>query len=189
MRFVADAHVNWGLAAAGGTWCYFKGLDSRMSLLIEEFFLPAGGGVTIDSESAFSVPIGVYIGACDGAGGGVGTLGWAPTRAVLGRGDFGIAAYERAKEPSAVAAVTFDATEALDVVIDGTIWCTVEATIALDVLVGDPVGVRVVAAGADVRGQLTRFTSPGVGDHVLLEGAQWLTAAAAGSLALVRIGG
>ncbi len=189
MRFVADAHANWGLAAMGGTWCYFKGLDSRMKLQVEEFFLPAGGGVTIDSESAFAVPIGVYIGACDGAGGGAGTLGWAPARSVLGRGDHGIAAYERAKQPSTVAAVTFDATQGLDVVVDGTVWCVVEATIALDVLAGDPVAVRAVAAGADVRGQLTRFTSPGGGDHVLLEGAQWLTAAAAGGLALLRIGG
>lgn len=188
MVAVFDAHANWGLAALGGTHCEFQGLLNG-HLVIEPFFLPAGGGLTVASDAVFDVPIALRVGACDVAGGGAGTFGWGDARFILPRSEYGIAAYERAKEPSAVAAVTYDAGEAVSVVVDGCVWCIVETTAALAVLPGDPVAVRVVAAGADVRGQLTRATSPLNGHFALLEGACFESAAAAGSLALVRIGG
>jgi hypothetical protein len=157
---------------------------------MEWFWLPAGGGVTVTSALAYSKCIGVYIGACDGAGGGAGTLGFSNDNVNLGRLDYGIACYEPAKEPSPTAANTFDIGEALDVIIDGTVWCTVETTANLAVTKGDPVAVRVLTVGADVRGQLTRYTSPGMtGTYALVPGAVWLDSAAAGALARVRIGG
>lgn len=181
-------HVNWGIAALGGTWCYFLGmLHGR--LLREDFFLPAGGNVTISSEQAFDVPVALYIGACDGAGGGTGTWGWSADRFVLHNGEYGIAAYDLASEPSATATVTYDATEEVQIVLDGVVAVTNEATNNAAAAVGDPVMVRVVAAGADVRGQFAPATSPLNGNFALLEGAEWLDATAAGSIGRIKIGG
>lgn len=187
MSATFDVHVDWDNGALGGVECAFLGLLNGR-LITEDFFLPSGGGATIHSDHAFDTPVGLRIGVCDGVG-GTGTMGWSTERIVLTRGEYGIAAYERAKEPSAVAAVTFDDGEPLSVVVDGSVWCVAEATNALPARVGDPVAVRVVAAGADVRGQITRATSPLNGNFALLEGAKFESAAVAGELALVRIGG
>lgn len=188
MTATFDANVNWGLIAMGGTTCAFIGL-LRGRLIEESFWLPSGGAATVESDMVFDTPISLRIGACDGAGGGAGTWGWGNARHVLTKGQFGIPAYEWAKGPSAVAALTYDAGESASIVIDGAVWCVVETTAALDVVAGDSVAVRVVLAGADVRGQITRATSPLNGNFALLEGAYFESSASAGELALVRIGG
>ena len=188
MTATFDNNVNWGLAALGGTWCYFLGmLNGR--IIREDFFLPAGGNVVVTSEQVFDIPIALYIGACDGAGGGAGTWGWSVARVALARGEYGIAAYDLATTPSATATVTYDATDQVPVILDGTVAVVNEATNAAAAVIGDPVMVRVVLAGLDVRGQLAPATSPLNGNFALLEGAQWLTATAAGEIGLVRIGG
>lgn len=188
MTATFDAHANWGIAALGGTWCQFSGMLNG-ELVVEDFFLPAGGGVTITSDHVFDTPLWLRVGACDAAGGGSGTWGWSVDRVVLSPRDHGIASYPVAIEPSATATVTYDANEPVQVLYDGIIAVVNESTAALAVVPGDPVAVRVVTAGADVRGQLTRATSPMNGNFALLEGAQWLTTTAAGDIGLVRIGG
>ena len=182
----------WGLAALGGTWCRFIGLDPDGHYQTEDFFCPAGGNATVTSDKAFSQLHFVQIGACDAAGGGSTLIvGTAATTRSIGRMDYGFAAYDLAAEPSATATVTYDAGDVVPFLMDGTIWVTNETTSALAVLPGDPVGVRVVVAGADVRGQVTRASSAliNAGTFALLEGAYFETAAAAGAPALVRVGG
>jgi len=192
-----NASANWGLAALGGTWCYFEGLDPEGNLQKEDFFLPAGGNIVITSNKAFSKHIATYIGACDGAGGGATvTIGTSNGTLEQSRLDYGIALYERARDPQQIAATyglttdtTFIAREPLDVLYDGTVAVVVEATAALAVAVGDPVAVRTVAAGADVRGQFTRYTSPDLygGNYSHLSNAVWASTGVAGGLALLRI--
>lgn len=188
MTCTFSAHANWGLAAFGGTWCYWLGMISGR-IVREDFFLPAGGGVTITSEQAFDTAIALYIGACDGAGGGTATWGYSNGRVVLTNSEYGIAGYDLATEPSATATVTYDANEKLPVVVDGIVAVVNELTNNAAALVGDPVMVRVVLAGLDVRGQFAPATSPLNGNFALLEGAQWLDATAAGAIGRVRIGG
>jgi len=187
----------WGLAAQGGTWCHFLGLDPDGNEQKEPFFLPAGGGVEIVSDYDWSQPLEIYIGACDAAGGGSTFIsGVSNARVAYSALDYGISAYERARDPQQIAATaglttdtTFVANEPLDVVLDGTVAVVVEATANLAVAVGDPVAVRMVQVGNNVRGQFTRFTSPGPvnSNFARLHNAEWISAAAAGGIALVRI--
>lgn len=187
ITYTFSAHANWGLAALGGTWCHTLGLGPSGHLQKEDWFLPAGGNIVVSTNLAYSKHLATYVGACDGAGGGTGTIGLSNDNVVLGRLDYGIAVYDRAIEPSAVATVTYDIPEPVPVLLDGTMCAVVETTAALAVAAGDPVAVRVVQAGLDVRGQLTRYTSPVMGNFALLDQAEWITGAAAGGLALVRI--
>lgn len=185
-----DAHANWGLAALGGTWCFFNGDDANGEEQMEWFFLPAGGGVTVTSTLAYSRIHQIYIGACDGAGGGAATFGTSNAVVAMGKLDFGFACYDRATEPSATATVTFDANEMTGFLKDGDIWCINETTNALAIRAGDPIAARIVLAGADVRGQVSRHTSLAATPnfaHVL--GAYSLSDAAAGEPVLVRFGG
>lgn len=182
----------WGLAALGGTWCRFVGLDPDGHYQTEDFFCPAGGNATVTSDKSFAQLHFVQIGACDAAGGGSTLIiGTAATTRSIGRLDYGFAGYDLAAEPSATATVTYDAGDVVPFMSEGTIWVTNETTSALAVVPGDPVGVRVVLAGLNVRGQVTRASSAliNAGTFALLEGAYFETAAAAGAPALVRVGG
>jgi hypothetical protein len=182
-----DANANWGLAALGGTWCWLYGLDASGDPQMEWFFMPAGGNIVVSSVNAYSKLTTCYIGACDGAGGGNGLIGVNNDVAAYGRLDYGIALYDDSIEPSAVAAVTYDVNESVPIVIEGTVNVVVETTAALAVTQGDPVAVRCVTVGADVRGQLTRYTSPSMGNFALLPNAEWVTSGAAGTIQQVRI--
>lgn len=182
----------WGIAALGGSWCRAIGYGPNGEYQIEDFFMPAGGNATVTTDKAWSQVAAVQIGACDAAGGGSTLIiGLSGTTPELGRLDYGFAAYDMAQEPNATATVTFSAADPVDFLRDGTIWVTVEATSALASLVYAPVAVRVVAAGLDVRGQVTLATSAilAAGNFALLSGAYFLDAVAAGSLARVRFGG
>jgi len=182
----------WGLAALGGTWCRTVGFGVDGQIQHEDWFLPAGGNVTITTDLSYSQVLLSQIGVCDAAGGGSTlTIGTAGTTRQLGKLDYGFAGYDLATEPSATATITYDAGDMVPFLLDGTIWVTVETTSALAVVPGDLVAVRTVAAGLDVRGQVTRASSAIIeaGNFSVLEGAYFVTAAAAGGLALVRVGG
>ena len=194
ITYTFSAHANWGLAAQGWSWGRTLGLDADGRYHEEDWTFPAGGGVTITTDTTFAQHLATLIGPCDGAGGGtltIGTAGGAGSCRTLGKLDYGIAAYERAIEPSATATLTFDVTDPMVMVKDGLVAAIVETTAALAVTEGDPVAVRVVAAALDVTGQMTRWGSEAQqsGNFALLSGAYWATAAAAGAPALVRIGG
>lgn len=191
LTFTADANVNWGLPALGGTFCYFLGDDSnQMPMAPEWFFLPAGGGVVITSEFAYSRCHAVYVGACAGAGGGAATVGVSNATVALGKADFAFAVYDAAIEPSATAVLTYDTDQDVPLLKDGTIWATNELTNNIAILPGDPIAVRVLLAGLDVRGQITKHVSlAATPNFAHLVGARALTPAAAGELVLIRIGG
>ena len=108
---------------------------------------------------------------------------------VFGKLDYGVALYDETTEPSATATVTFDADEPLNVMKQGIVAVVNETTAAVAAAKGDPVAVRMVLAGADVRGQFSPFTSPSAGNFARLSGAYWLETVAAGATGLIRVGG
>jgi hypothetical protein len=182
----------WGIAALGGSWCRTTGLGPDGQYQVEDWFMPAAGNAVVTTDKSWSKHFSSLIGACDAAGGGSTLLiGTAATTFALGRLDYGFAGYDLAAEPSATATVTYDAGDVVPVLEAGTIWVTNETTSAIAATPGDPVAVRYVVAGNDVRGQVSVATAALLagGSFALLEGAYFVTAAAAGALALIRIGG
>jgi len=185
VTFVANAHANWGLAALGGTWITIVGLDANNGMLSEQMFLPSGGGVTLETEHAFSMVLRVLVGANDGVG-GTATVGLSNHQVALGVVSNGIAVYDRAREPSDTVTVTYDDEDSFPVLKEGEAWVIVEAA----VVPGDAVGVRTVLNGADVRGQFSKMPSEATAtaEFAPLLGARFITAADADELAIVQIG-
>ena len=141
--------------------------------------------VAVTTRQAFSSVRQLDFGASNAAT-GTATVGTDPTYHALSVLDFpGIVLYDMAREPSPVAAVTFDAGETLACVREGLVWA-----VCVDGCVpGEPVHVRTIAGGGVLRGALYGPQPlPAGAAFAPLIGATWLTAAAATGLALVRIG-
>lgn len=115
---------------------------------------------------------------------GTGQAGVTPNLVEWGKLDSpGIVCYDVAREPSAVAAVTFDAGETLCCVREGRIWA-----VAVDAVVpGDIVTVRVQAGGGGLGSLSGTEAFPSGGNFAKLLNARWMTAAAAGGLAIIEL--
>ncbi len=139
------------------------------------------------SSRCFSQVLRVFFPTQTGAG-GVAKVGTDPTYGMaVSPKDVGIAIYDRAYEQGSTAAVTYADKARIAVLHAGQIAAVTEDA----VVVGDKVGVRMVLAGADVRGQLSKMPSqlPGSCTFALLTGARWKRAAAGDATSVVEIGG
>jgi len=96
----------------------------------------------------------------------------------------GIPCYDIAREPSAVAAVTFDAFETLSCVRIGHVWAVCVAGAAP----GEPVHVRVTAGGGGLGSLYGVNPMPAAGAYATMLGAKWTTLVAATELGLIEIG-
>jgi len=186
LTFNWDATANWD-GILGYLPCWVYGEDANGDPIEEEVIRNNVGAVAqaVETRQAFSRVHTIDIGASLGAGGLL-TVGVTPNRIEYGRLDLpGIALYNVAREPSATVAVTFDANETLAVCHKGLIWA-----VAVDVVVpGDICTIRIAAGGGGL-GSLSgteAFTSGG--NFAKLLGARWVTAAAAGGLAKLALGG
>lgn len=183
ITFTADAHADWGVGALGGTWIKVDGEDAAGNPQQESMFLPANGGVTLTTDGAFSRVTSVHVGANDGTGGS-GTVGVSNTVVEVGKAtNPGVVVYDPMSEPNSVTA-EYTQYESVNMLRSGRFLAVPEHA----VVEGESVFVRVLLAGADVRGQFTGDTgavTPGTYAKVL--GARWREAAAADGLAMIEI--
>ena len=181
-----DANANWD-GPLGFTTVDVYGEDADGNPIHEQLVRNNAGAVAQAAETrqCFSRVHTVDVSASNGAGGTL-DVGVSPVKTELGALDFpGVALYNPAREASAVAAVTFDAGETLAVCHRGELWA-----VPVDAVVpGDIVTVRIAAGGGGL-GSLSGTEALGTGGNFAkLLGAHWVTAAAAGVLAKVRLGG
>ena len=141
--------------------------------------------VQVATVQAFSRIREVDVGASNGAG-GTATIGTDPTHHELSVYDYpGIVAYDVAREGNTLA-TTFAANETCAAIREGYVWATPTAAAVLPY---QPVHVRTTAGGGVLRGALYGPQPlPAGGNFAPLLGAQWVTPAGAGGLALIRIG-
>jgi len=181
-----DANANWD-GPLGYTQVEVFGEDANGDPISEVLYRPNVGAVAHAEETrqCFSRVHTVDVSASNGAGGTL-DVGVSPVRVELGRLDCpGVALYNPAREASATAAVTFDAGETLAVCHKGVIWA-----VAVDAVVpGDICTVRIAAGGGGLGSLSGTEPFPSGGNFAKLLGARWMTAAAAGGLARLALGG
>jgi len=130
----------------------------------------------------------VDVEACNGAGGtatfGTATIG-ASTPVALSLKDFpGVSCYHAITDP-ATSARELEQYDEVNVLSSGVIAVVVEHAVS----VGDPAYVRMVAAGADLRGQFTGSDGADTpATYARLAGASFISAASADGLAKLRLG-
>ena len=141
--------------------------------------------VQVATVQAFSRVRQVDIGASNAAT-GAGTIGTDPTHHELSVYDYpGIVAYDVAREGDTLA-TTFAVDETCAAIREGYVWAVPTADAVLPY---QPVHVRTTAGGGILRGALYGPQPlPAGAAFAPLLGAQWVTPAAAGGLALIRIG-
>jgi len=188
ITFIKDASADWGLAALGFTIVTVYGEDAMGAPIHEELAVSAAAGAaTYTTGQCFSRVIRVHIGANDGAG-GTATIGTAVGMFEVGSATHpGIAVYTPGVEPASTVG-EFDQGIAVGVMRKGRIFLVNETTAAGTCTRGDPVYVRGLLAGADVRGQFTGHAggaTPATWMRVL--GARWTEAVAAGAVGEVEI--
>lgn len=180
LMFTFDASADWD-----ATTGVVVGVDADGHYLEERIDIATS--TVYYTRGHFKRVLGVFFPTQTGAG-GVCKVGVDATYGMsVSPKDSGVAVYDRAREPSDTSTVTFDDNETLSVLQAGQIAVTVEHA----VVPGDPVGVRFVLAGADVRGQFDVMPAqaPGSKTFALLTGARFLTTTAADGIAIVELGG
>ncbi len=143
------------------------------------------GSVTLTTAKAFASVYRIDIEECN-AGTGTGTVGVSNLRVELSPADYpGLSIYRAAREPG-TALRNFTDNAALDILMRGRLMCVPEHAVAQ----GDQVYVRVLAAGNDLRGQLTGQDGADTpATYAKLAGAKWVSAAAADGFARVELAG
>ena len=186
LTFNFDADAGWD-GPLGFIECSAYGEDADGNPIHEKVIRNNAGAVAVavETRQCFSRVHTVDVGASNAATGLL-DIGVTPNRVELGVLDFpGVALYNPAREASAVAAVTFDANETLAVCHRGLVWA-----VAVDAVVpGDICTVRIAAGGGGLGSLSGTEAFPAAGNFAKLLGAKWVTAAAAGGLAKLSLGG
>lgn len=181
-----DANVNWD-GPLGFTQVDIYGEDAEGNPIQDTCYRPNVGAVAHAEETrlVYSRVHTVDVSASNGAGGTL-DVGVSPNRIELSELDCpGIVLYNPAREASAVAAVTFDAGETCAIVHRGLVWA-----VAVDAVVpGDICTVRIAAGGGGLGSLSGTEALPAAGNFCKLLNAHWVTAAAAGGLAKLSVGG
>jgi hypothetical protein len=185
ISFNFDASADWD-SVSGELVCTAYGENAAGEAIHEDVVRNNAGAVAVQvlTGQCFSRVSAVHVGAGIGAGGLL-TVGTSPTRLEHGsRTSPGFALYTEAIEPSATATVTFDAHDALRVLRSGRFWAVSQGGNAI----GDPVFIRNTINLAHVRGELYGIQLITAGSELSRYlGATWITAAAAGGLAIVEV--
>jgi hypothetical protein len=146
----------------------------------ERFAVPAGGNVVLTGNLPFAHFVKAEFETQGGTNGTV-YFGTDPTDVALDLSSFpGVAVYDPGIEPYSAAAEIEDE-KPLSVLSKGRVYMVVEEA----VVAGAPVFVRMLEAGADLRGQVRGTPAANFYRFV---GAKFLTAAAADGLAVMQIG-
>lgn len=172
-----SSHVDWDATTAVVT-----GEDADGNPQTDTIAIPNGGAATASTVKAFSRVTSILIPAQSGTG-GTATIGYAPTAPELSRRDFpGIALYDVSREPYDSTTGTYASGDPCPVIEEGDVFVRSESAAAA----GDPVYVRVVESGSDLRGQFSAV--PGA-NFARLRGAQYVSNASALGIVVARIGG
>ena len=155
--------------------------DASGAPQVEPLAIPDGGNVTLTTLRPCRRVDKIVIPAQSGTGGEItaGTAG-EDDEIALSRKDFpGVCMYDPGDEPGSSTEDVADEKQA-NILVAGTIMVEVEAAVEP----GDGAWVRVVESSPDVRGQFRGSYADG---FARLEGASFLTSAAADGLAVLRI--
>jgi hypothetical protein len=165
---VLSSHADWDATVATVT-----GLNDAGDVIQEDLLIPNGGNATVTGALLFASVTSLYIPAQSGTGGTC-TLGFgALLGAFTGRDVHGVALYDAGREPEA-----YPVGYPVPCARKGRVFVTSE-TSYVD---GDPVFVRLVAAGAEVAGHVRN--APDSNDCVLLKGATFWRTGSAGVAAI-----
>lgn len=153
----------------------------------EDILIPALGNVVLTTDGLGRRFKSITIPAGGGANRTV-TIGTTPVNAYGLNRDFflGVGVYDRMALPSATATVTIDDERPCSVLTKGRAWVISETavTAAQIALGGAPAYVRMVTAGADVRGQ---FRSSPAANFCRLPGARLITVCGADGLTVLDL--
>lgn len=186
VTWTLDASVDWN-TVTGGCEVDIYGEDADGQPIVDHLFHPNGAGVqTYTTALAFSKVTRIDQQACVGAGGTC-EFGTSADRSEYGKLDaIGVAVYSRETPPATTTGYDFEATQVVPIQRSGIIAVTTEDIVANR---DDPVYVRTVVAGADLRGQ---FTGPAQADDAnfgRVLGWTWVEAVAAGdTVGYIRLG-
>ncbi len=179
-----DASTDWDVAA--GLVVTWVGINADGVICSQSVTKATGGGAeTLSGDIPLASVISIFIAAGSAATGGAATAGVSNDRVELSQLDYpGLSMYRAPREVNTAARNIADE-EAVDIMTTGRMMCVPEHAVSD----GDHVYVRVLEAGADLRGQLTGMDGAGTpATYARLAGAHWRTAAAADGLAIVEIG-
>jgi hypothetical protein len=165
-----NSHADWN-----DTVAVVQGLDANGEPIEETFIVKEGGNETLVGVKIFSKVTAVIVPAATSTNGvldvGVG-VAMGPINGLAA----GIALYDLAREPG-----TYAQYEKLSVLKQGRVKVSAEAAVND----GDPVYVRFVATGGEVRGALR--ATPDSTDCALLLGARWRSTRADAGIAVVEV--
>jgi hypothetical protein len=181
-----DASADWNSPSLPGIRITVYGHDADGNTNFNIIFHQNGiGAETVATAQAFSKVTRIDFEESVGAG-GTATIGVSNDVVELGRLDYpGIALYDPLREPN-TAVAEIDDEEQFNVLRNGRIVCVPEHAVSP----GDDVYVRILLAGADVRGQLTGQDGAGTpGTYAHLTSAHWITTTAADGLGAIELGG
>jgi len=177
LAFVWNNHADW---IAG--WLKVVGEGPGGVHQVELVPVPVGGNTTTYSASVFKRVDRMYLDAMGGVNGTL-DVGTDPTECILDPEQYpGVVLYEVGREPYAAATEVAQYTP-VSILKRGRVWMQVEAAVTK----GDPVFVRMLAAGADLRGQVRGTPAA---NFFIYHNARFVTTqSAADGLALVEFGG
>lgn len=163
-------HADWDTTEAVAT-----GLAPDGNLQQETLLIPNGGNATVTGKLPFSRIDSLYVPAQSGSGGTF-TMGVGTVLGAIDRQCAGVATYIASKPTGAFAQY-----DDIALLVEGEV-CVVSETAATE---GDPVYVRFVATGDEVRGQVRN--TPDGNDCALLQGAVYARSLAAAGNARIRL--
>ena len=181
-----DASADWD-TPSGECRVDIYGYDASGAEIHDQVARPNLGAVvyTASTRMAFAGVTRIDIEACNGAG-GTATVGVSNDLVELSPLDYpGVALFQLMKEPN-TAIYEIAQYDSVDVLQEGVVAVKVEHAVS----VGDGAWVRILAAGADLRGQ---FTGQDGADtpttYARLAGARFMSSAAIDGMAELEIGG
>jgi hypothetical protein len=177
LTFAFNSHADW-LASVLKVF----GFGPAGNLISEDISIPAGGNVTRATAQAFSQILFIDLPAQGGTNGTI-AVGTDPTVVVPDLYTYpGVAAYS-ALQPPHLATAEVAALDRFTMLQRGRVWVQVEAAVTA----GNPVYVRMVESGADLRGQVRGSAAAGFWPYP--NGVFLTTQSAADGLALIELGG
>lgn len=163
-----SSHADWDATEAVVT-----GIDEDDRVIQETLLIPNGGNVTLTGVKHFRKVTSLYIPAQSGTG-GTADLGFGSSLGPIGgMGVHGVAMYDASREPEA-----YPVDYAVPCVRKGRVYVTSESSYSDQ----DPVYVRFVATGDEVRGQVRN--APDSTDCALLKGARFWRSGSSGVAAI-----
>lgn len=171
ITLTANSHADWNL-----TTILVHGLDVDGKEIQEALLMPDAGNTVLTTKQYFSLVVQVDVPAQGGTNGSY-TVGYTADEGQFSGMDCGFALREPAGEP--LTSDSFADGDALNVLRIGEMFAVSEAAASK----GDPVYVRMVASGADVRGQLSSV--PGAGFSALKD-CYWATSCDADGVGVVK---